>query len=344
MKKSRLETVSFLVLLGAIVVLTFAVFKPFLQVLTLAAVLAILFDAPYERLVRLLRGQRSIAAIIWMLLVIIFLVVPVFILGSQIFIEAQGVYTRLAENGSSLTSIQNAIQAPIQKISPHFVFSVSDYVTKSLGFISDNLGVSVSQTVWVIFYTFLILLTLFFFLRDGRVMLAAVMRMSPLETSHTEEIFKQLHQTVVSVIHGTLVVAIIRWFLISIGFYLFGIPNAILWGSIGGIIGAIPGLGTLFVIAPAALYLYVGGNVVGAIGLALYGLVVIGFVDNVMGPYFFGRGLEVQPIFVLFSILGGIIFFGPMGFILGPLILSVFLSLMHMYSTNRAHEERNLTS
>jgi predicted PurR-regulated permease PerM len=340
MNRPRLETVSLLVLLGIAAILTFFVFKPFLQILTLAAVFAVLFNAPYEQLVRILGGFRAIAAIIFIALVIVFIIAPILILGTQIFSEAQALYgSILIHGGSYVENIQRAIEVPLQRIAPHFVFNINDYVGLLLNFVSANLGGLVSQTVWVIFETFLILLTLFFFLRDGRSMVTSIMRYSPLEQTHTEEILRQLYRTVVSVVRGTLLVGIIRWFLISIGFFIFGIPDATLWGSIGGIIGAIPGLGTLFVIVPAVGYLYLEGNVIGAIGLTLWGLFVIGLIDNVAAPYFFGRGLSIQPIFVLFAILGGIVSFGPVGFILGPLILSLFLTLMHSYGTLSKGEE-----
>ena len=81
----------------------------------------------------------------------------------------------------------------------------------------------------------------------------------------------------------------------------------------------------------AVVYLYLQGQLFASLGLALFGIATIILVDNILTSYFFGKGLEVSSIFVLFSILGGIVFFGPLGFILGPLVLSVFLSTIHVY-------------
>lgn len=333
MHKNKLESFSFLALFAGVSVLLFFVFAPFIQILTLAAVFAALFHRPYEDLTRALRGWKSLAALIVVCLVLIFCIVPLFFLGSQIFHEAQSLYAGAQGNGAQyVQTVQNAIENPIQRVFPGFTFDISASVGNLLSFVSGNLAGIVSQTFYVTLDTFLMLLAFFFFLRDGRELLAAIAAASPFGRDETREIFNNMYHTIRSVVRGTLVVALIRWVLIGIGFYLFRIPDATLWGSIGGIVGAIPGLGTPFVFIPAVAYLYFEGNVIGAIGLALFGCAVIALVDNMLTPYFFGRGLAVPSIFVLFSILGGIIFFGPLGFILGPLVLSVFLSAFHIYS------------
>jgi predicted PurR-regulated permease PerM len=145
-----------------------------------------------------------------------------------------------------------------------------------------------------------------------------------------------MYNTIGSVLQGTVANALIRWFCIWVAFSLFHIPSAILWSSLGAIVGAIPGLGTPFAFIPAIAYAYFQGDMFSAVGLALCGVLVVLSIDNFLTSYFFGRGLAVSPLFVLFSILGGVVFFGPLGFILGPLVLSVFLSVVHVYSLSAA--------
>ncbi len=331
MDRSRIETASFIALFAGALVVLFFVFAPFFQILTLAAVLAIFFHAPFEELSSALRGYRSLAAGLIVLLVLIFFIVPLFFLGWQMFQEVQGLYAGISSGANYVQTIQAAVETPLRHLMPNFTFHVDEYLGNILHFVSANLGGLVSGTFFLILETFLMLLAFFFFLRDGEDLLIALHDVSPFQEAHTHEILSNLHRTIDSVVKGTLVVGLIRWVLISVGFYFFGISNAVLWGSIGGIIGAAPGLGTPFVFIPAVAFLYLEGNVGGAVGLAAVGLVIIGYVDNILTPHFFGKGLPVPSIFVLFSILGGIIFFGPSGFILGPLALSLFLSVVHIY-------------
>jgi predicted PurR-regulated permease PerM len=232
----------------------------------------------------------------------------------------------------SMHLIQSAVETPLRQVFPGFVFDLNAYIGNALTFISSNLGSLVYQTFSILFGTFLMLLALFFFLRDGRSLLASFAQISPFGKEVTSEILNKMYQTIKSVVQGTLFIVLIRWVCIWIGFWLFGIPNAILWSSVGGIIGAIPGLGTPFAFIGTVAYLYLQGDSLAAAGLALFGIATVILVDNILTSYFFGKGLEVSPIFVLFSILGGIVFFGPIGFILGPLVLSVFLSVIRVYS------------
>ena len=334
MDKGKLETGAFLVLFGIVTILIVSIFLPFLQILALAAVLAILCHGLFQRLTRLFHfaGGESLAAGLLVLAVIIFFITPVFFLGTQIFSEVQALYSASQSGGGGYTqALEHAVEAPVQHLYPAFHFSISAYTANVLSFISHNLGALLSQTLFVLLETSLMLLAFFFFLRDGDKIIAALLDLSPFRREHTDDILKNLGATISSVMRGTLLVALIRWAAFSLGFTFFGVPNAMLWGIVGGIVGAIPGLGTLFVIVPAAAYLYLAGHALSALLFALFGLVVMVVVDNLLTTYFFGRGLQVPPIFVICALLGGIIYFGPIGFILGPLVLSLFLSTLHMY-------------
>jgi predicted PurR-regulated permease PerM len=337
MDKNRLESLSLLALFIGVSALLFFVFAPFLLVLSLAAVFAILLHSPYEKLTRFFGGWKSASAFLAVGLTLLFFIVPLFFLGVQIFQEAQSLYTGMHGNETQyMNTIQSAIQTPVQKLFPGFVFDLNTYAGNVLIFISNNLGSLIYQTIFVVFNTFLMLVALFFFLRDGRGMITSFEHASPFGSEVTKDILSKMHQTIKSVVRGTLYIILIRWVCIWAALSLFGIPNAILWSSVGGVVGAIPGLGTPVAFVAAVIYLYLLGNVGAAIALALIGGGVVVLVDNILTSYFFGKGLEISSVFVLFSILGGIFFFGPLGFILGPLVLSVFLSVVRVYTSNES--------
>jgi predicted PurR-regulated permease PerM len=329
-----MESFSFLALILAVSVVLFYVFEPFLKTLMLAVVLAILFSYPYEKLVRIFFGKRGAAASMLVFVVLIFCIAPLFYLGSQLLQESQILYGHIIGNEAHYVhTIQTIVETPVRHFFPTFVFNVNNYIANILSFISNNLAGLISQTLVVFFDVFLTLLAFFFFLQDGKRMISEIISVSPFKREYTEEIIKTMYVTINSVIRGTIFVALVRWVVIAISFYMFGISNAILWGSVGGFIGAVPGLGTPFVFIPAVVYLYLQGNITGAIGMAIFGILTVVLVDNILTSFYFHKGLKTSPVFILFSIFGGIIFFGPMGFIFGPLILSVFISLMNIHST-----------
>ena len=327
-----MQKMSLIILFAGAAILLFFVFAPFIPLLALAAVFAILLHRPYEHLTKAFSGWRNLSAALMVAATLIVLIVPIFFLGWQISQEAQNLYVNISGNGAQyLHDMQLAIQNPIRQIVPGFVFNINTYVGNTLIAISNNLGSLAPEALSVIFQTFLMLLALFFFLRDGRAILVSIKDMSPFGEEVTSGILNAMYGTIRSIVQGTLLIVLIRWACLWAAFYFFGIPSAILWSSVGGVIGAIPGLGTAFAFIPAIVYLYLAGSILPAFGLALFGIATIILADNILTSYFFGKGLPVSPIFVLFSILGGILFFGPLGFILGPLVLSIFLSVIRAY-------------
>ena len=204
-------------------------------------------------------------------------------------------------------------------------------VHRLFDFIFVNFGTLLSQVAYVLFETLVFLLSFFFFLRHGEELLSSVKSLSPFSVEATEETIKSVRKTVYGVMQGTFLTALVRFAFFAVGFYLFDIPASFILASLAAIVGAIPGVGTLAGLIPALVFLFFEGNYLAASGLAVFGALIIILVDNLMEVHFFGKGLDVSSIFVLLSIIGGIILLGPIGFILGPLILSIFLSLVRVY-------------
>ena len=332
MEKKRLEIVSFFVLCAVILALAFFVFRPFFTIIVLAMVLALLFQPLYKKMLSYYTGGKSLFALAIVFMALIFLIIPILFFGFQILGQVQ-LFLTLIQNGQGtyMQAMQHSVETLVHHVFPTFSFAISDYASKILTFVSDNFGVLISQTAYIFSETFFLLFAFFFFLRDGEAMLASVIALSPFQKEQNKEILGSMHSTVTSVVRGTLFIGLIRWALLTAGFYLFGIPDALVWGTIAGIIGVIPGIGTAFVVVVTAIYLLLTGSILSAIGIGLFGILIIFFIDNILSTYFFGKGLDAHPIFILFSILGGVLFFGPLGFIFGPIVLSLCVSVIEMY-------------
>ena len=332
MESRKLELIAFSALFIALSVLMLLVFQPFLSILVLAAVLSVLAHPLYKRFMHMFRGSKNFSALLLVVIALFFLIIPVLFFGYEILRQAQNFFfLTQAGQGHYILALQDNINFFVRQVVPSFSFSVADVGSKALTFISNNLGGLLSQTTYIFFQTFLLLFAFYFFLRDGEKMLEYIVSLSPFGEKQNDEIISSVNRTITSVIRGTLFVGLIRFVLLAIAFYILGIPNALLWAGIGGIIGAVPGLGTLFVIIPASLYLLFYSNIFLAIGMGLVGVLMVFFIDNLLSAYFFGKGLTVPSLFILFSILGGILIFGPLGFIFGPIILSLFVSVVDMY-------------
>jgi predicted PurR-regulated permease PerM len=332
MEQKRLELILFSALFVVLSVLLFFVFRPFIGIIVLAGVLSVLFHPLNDKLVKFFHGKKSFVACLLVVVAFFFLIVPAMFFGLQLFAQSQSFFSLTqADQGQYIQGIQQSVNALVQYFIPSFSFNISDSINSVMAFISANLGNLLSQTAYIVFQIFFLLMALFFFLRDGKKMLDSVFSLSPFEKEQNREVIDSTSKMIISVIRGTLFVGLIRLVLITIAFYLLDIPNALFWGSIGGVIAMVPGLGTFFVIVPAALYLLFYGNILLVIGMALFGILLFFFIDNLLSTHFFGKGMHVQSPFILFSIIGGVIFFGPLGFIFGPIILSLFISLVHIY-------------
>jgi len=332
MTAKKLQLPYFITLLLVVVVLAFFIFRPFLATLAVAGMIAVIIHPFHERFTKILKGHAGIAALLSVLLVAIGILVPLVFLGALVFMETRDLYFSLTSNGGNYFGLfDTLVTQPVRSYIPEFNPDISSYLQQALSWIVANLGILFSGTIETILHLFLGLIALYYFLKDGKRFTKALIELSPLADSHDEEIMKRLTVAVNSVVKGELIIALTQGVLSGFGFWLFGVPSPALWGTMAAIGALMPGIGTTIVIVPAVLYLLFTGNTLHAVGLSLWGATAVGLIDNLLGPHLMGKGANIHPLFVLFSVLGGVAFFGPLGFFLGPLVLSLLYALIDIY-------------
>lgn len=330
--KNKVEIIFFGVLFGVVVALMFFVFKPFFTTLFLSATFSIVLFPLYKKIRTYSGGREVISALLSILVGLVFVMIPVTFLGQEAFEQAHGLYVRLATNNvSELDYLTRIIEEPARAIVPEFTLNINQYIEYALGWVTDNFKDVLFETLAVVADVFLIIISMFFFLKDGERMLEKLVRLSPLHDSYDRELLQKTALTIGSVVKGTLLIALVQGFLAGLGLFIFGVPNAILWGALAALCAFVPGLGTALVVIPSVLYLFIIGNLPFAIGLSVWGMLLVGTIDNILGPYLYNKGTRLHPLIVLFAVLGGISFFGPEGVFLGPVIASLFVSLVHIY-------------
>ncbi len=335
-----------LILLAGIFVLVFLIFKPFLYALILAIIFATVFEPVHKRVLAITRERKSLAAFLATISVLIVVVAPLTFLGIQIFQEATGLYSSLIKNGGA-TDLSRGIGNTIQNLtrfSPapiEFSFDVNQYLKQGLSWFIQHLAPLFSNIIKVILSVFVFLIALYYLFKDGHKLKGYIITLSPLQDIHDETIFNKLALAINSVIKGSLVVALVQGVLTAIGFAIFGVPDVALWGSVATFAALIPGIGTALVLVPAILFLFLSGKTILSAGLLLWGIVAVGLADNFLRPLLIERGTRLHPFLILISVLGGIGFFGPLGFLLGPLVLSLFFALLEIYfAIRKEHEGR----
>lgn len=325
-----------LILLMGAGILAFFIFRPFLFTLILALVFATVFWSLHEKVLTITRGREALSALLSTLCVLVIVITPLAFLSTQIFQESTQLYASLASGGA--TDLSQSVNAALQDLAAvsgvpiAFPVDADQYVTQGLRWLLQHLGPLFASVAKVIVSAFIFLVALYYLFKDGRKLKKAVIAMSPLQDDYDETIFNKLAAAINSVVRGSIAVALVQGVLTAIGFALFSVPNPTLWGSAAAIAALVPGVGTALILLPAIFYLFVSGETLLAAGLFIWGATAVGLVDNFLGPTLAGRGMRVHPFLILLSILGGLAFFGPLGFLLGPLLVSLLFVLLHVYA------------
>jgi len=342
MKISRtVEYVFFFSLLVLTGYLVWLIFSPFLSALALSIVTVIICQPLHEKIKKYTpRQNKSVAAFITTMLVLTVVVVPLFLISTLVVNEVVNFYQDIDDGVISIQSNFTKIETVAQKIIPGFEINLTEQIKTSFQWLTGNLGAIFAGTVSTIFIFSISLIGSFYFFRDGREMLQILIKISPLPNNEDEIIFERIARAVRAVATGTVLVAIIQGTLVSVGFAIFGIERAILFGSLASVGALIPGIGTTIITVPAVIYLFFAGQTTNAIGLLIWSMVVVGLVDNLIGPYLISRGNKLHPFIVLISVLGGISLIGPIGFIIGPVIVTLFMVLLEIYNQYIVQEKK----
>lgn len=339
MRSNTLQIGFFILLIALTTVLTFFIFKPYLSFIFLAIIISILFEPLHGWVLMLFGDKKSLAALVSTLLVFAVFLVPLTFFGALLFQESVDLYSHLraGNGGGVLDSLAKSLGMAINQLLPSANINVTkylqvdSYVGQAVSWLSGHLADFFSSVARGALGVFLMLLAVFYLFRDGKKLVKTTVALSPLNDVYDQTIIKKIHLAVDSVVKGQLMVGLIQGVLTGVGFAIFGVPNPVIWGFVGAIAALVPSLGTALVSIPAILYLFTQGQTTPAIGLIFWSVLAVGLIDNLLGPILMDRGVKIHPFLILVSVLGGLAFFGPVGFMAGPVVLALFFVLLEIY-------------
>lgn len=327
----KVELGFFFLLVALATVLSFFIFKPYLGPLFMAVIFAVVFRPLYEWLHAKIR-RPGFASLCTLSILFLVIVIPATLFGFFMFDDARDLY--IAGSGAPVLERVDKALAPLQeyisRFIPGFEFTLSEYLNAALSFLVDNFGSVFTRVVGIVFQAVIMLFALFYLFRDGKRFHSFLVSFSPLENQYDERILNRLEGAISSVVKGKLLIVIIQGILSSIGFAIFGIPHPVLWGAVVSLAALVPAIGVAIVFIPVIMFAYLSAGLGAAIGLLVFG-VVVGLIDNLLNPILLERGLQMHPLIILLSVLGGLVLFGPVGFVAGPVTLSLLLALLDIY-------------
>jgi predicted PurR-regulated permease PerM len=328
------------VLLVASIALMCAVFSALWQALLLGAVLATATHGVYRRLAGRLGDRTRLAAVLMTLGVVVLLLAPLVVIGTVVVREMVQAYEyvrdAMREGGIEelLTRLPNPVGAPVRRalrtvdVSPE---AIVRHVTEGGVHVSGPLSDALSSAATLLFGISMVLVAYFALLLDGKRLLAWIEELSPLQGRQTVELFAQFTAVSRSVLRSQVLTAAAQATVAMIGYRIAGVPSVVFFGFLTFLVAFIPVVGTGVVALPLAALLLVLGNTWQAVFLAVWAVLVVGVVDNLLKPLLIRDGIQAHGVLILFSLIGGLLVFGGIGLLVGPLAVTFFLTMIRFY-------------
>jgi predicted PurR-regulated permease PerM len=348
LRGTTLQNGFFVTLLALVTIAFVAVLFRFLMPLFWAAVLGVLFQPLHDRLTGPMRGHTSLAALATVAIAMVLVVLPLALVGLLVSREVTGLYERLEANGSSIEKPLDQATTALPVLNGHLERlgmdaaqvrqRLTEAVTATSGFLASHALQAGQGAVRFLVLLALMLYLLFFFLRDGRGLVARAVRTLPLRPGRGEALLSRFAEVSRATIKGTFVVGAAQGTLGGLAFWVLGLPTPALFGTLMALLSLVPAVGPPVVWGPAAVYLLLTGSIAKALVLIAVGVLAIGLVDNILRPLLVGRETRMPDFLVLLATVGGLSAFGASGFVIGPILASFFVTFWGMFEEEFSHE------
>jgi len=328
MVNNKFGKYTFVILLLLILYISFLIVKPLLPYIVLAFVLGSAMYPLTKRFNERIKN-KTIVAFIMILLVLVILILPLSYTVGNLINQASGVYK------SFDPQIIDEISDYLSGVSGKEV-DVSAYLIKSISEIRNYIISSIPEFIesisGMVLGLFVMFFTLFYIVRDGETIKKSLSDLVPLNDEYKTRLIEDIDKVTRGVINGQVLTAVIQGIVGGLGFFIFGVPNPIFWGFIMVILAIIPLLGTAMIWVPAGIIELMSGNYVSGVGILLFGAIIVGNLDNLLRPRLISGKTKVHPVVILIGFLGGLKLMGIIGFIVGPVILAILLTLIRFYN------------
>jgi predicted PurR-regulated permease PerM len=344
---SAFQRNSFIAVLLIIVILFLYMVRGFIMPVLIGAIFTGLTYHFYEKILKIVR-KPVIASLLCLCIILLVIFIPVSALGFFAYREAVEIVTRLE---------MSAIQAKLESFFQYALLNTSwlgglfadsipgniesiDYAQlaksaagsfkKIIQYLFSG-GANLSRSLFgALVTTGLTLFSMFYFYLDGPSILQKIIRLSPLNDEYEKRIFEKFASVTRATLKGTLLIGVAQGAMGGIVIWAVGVPSPVFWFIVMAILSIIPGVGVIVVLLPISIFLFIKGSIISGI-IVLAASSIIGVTDNLLRPRLVGKDLKMHDLLILFSTLGGIGMFGLIGFVVGPIIASLFITVLDIY-------------
>jgi len=343
LSKVRLTLFFFLLIL---VTLVFGyLLQPFFYPIFWAAVIASIFYPLYEKLYTKIK-MKGLSSIIMLFLVFLIIFLPLTMISSLLIKESIDVYSSIDSNKSEIAQNMQGVfdwakdNALLQRINfdeSFWIEKISESAKTLTAFIFTNIKNFTQNSVIFIIMFVLMLYSLYYFFKDGKKFLETAMHLIPLGNKYEKILYNKFTGAATSALKGTLIIGGIQGLLGGLMFAFLGIQGAAIWGMIMVLLSILP-IGSGLIWMPASIILLINGQTWQGITLLLFGILIISVIDNFLRPVLIGKQTKLHPLLILFSTLGGLAIFGFTGFVIGPILAALLVSMWDIYDEHYKDE------
>lgn len=340
LKPPRLQTGFLLSVVIGMTVLFVVMVRNFIVAVILGGVFAGMSRSVYLALIRRFKGSKRLAALSTVIGMLLLIVVPVaaflgLVVAQAIEVgEMAGPWIRGQEGRwEELTTWLEGLPF-VSELLPDretLIARASASVDTVGSFLINNVRAATTGTLNLVLQLFVMLYGMYYFLIDGPAILSRILYLTPLNDADERKLMNQFVSVTRATIKGSILVGLIQGGLAGAAFFVLGLPAAAFWTTVMAVLSVIPVLGSGIVWVPAAVILASTGRMGAGIALALWGLLVVGMIDNFLRPRLIGRDLKMHNLLVLLSTFGGLAMFGVVGFIIGPIIAALLVTTLGLY-------------
>ena len=336
-------------LFALLVFLSYLVLKPFLLSIFLGALLAYISFPVYRWLKNRIKNTTLSALIICIVILIVIIIPSIFFVNGLIQ-ESYSMYilSKQKLSGGLFENCQNSFCNLIKSFSndPQVGYQLQEAFKAVTSWVIKKGSDFLVSLPAILLNLFVMFFTLFYFLKEGSYIIKNIFHYIGMRKKKYLKIIGRLKEVIYSIIYGYLLIALMQGLFGTIGFFIFGVNSPLFWGAMMAILALIPFIGTGFIWVPASLWIFLEGIfqnsnllIYKGIGLFVFCFIFVSSLDNFIRPKLIGDKAKIHPAIIMVGIFGGIVMVGPIGLIVGPLILSLTAIIIQEYiSTKKVGE------
>ena len=320
---------------------------PFYGSIMWGIIIGLIFKPLHHRLHTRFRGKGTAAALLTLLLVLVIVIIPMALITATLARDTAGFYQRLQSGEINAARyfrrVFDALPPWVTSLLDRFGLEDFDSVQARLGealaqasqlIATQALGIGMNTFDFII-GLFITLYLAFFMLRDGQLLARTLRHAVPMAVAHKAELIDKFTTVIRATVKGNLIIAAIQGTLGGIAFWFLGVNGALFWAVLMAFLSLLPAVGAGLVWLPVAVYFLLSGAIWQGIALSVYGVLVIGLVDNLLRPALVGKDTSLPDYLIMISTLGGMVVFGINGFVLGPVIAALFVAVWHIHTSEQ---------